>query len=308
VCALSVLIAQLKVDVQLVNIVATVADEKGRLVAGLNADDFIVEEDEQPQTIIHLSQSIDSPISMGIVLDTSGSMRYKMRAAQLAIDRFIRVVHRDDDIFLMTFAVRTALLSDFTSDRDQLSAALRTGVDVEGGTALYDALYDGLQKVKRGRYQKEALLLVTDGEDNMSMTRFDKTLLNIRESEMLVYCIGIQGTQSFDMMPEGGPGMDSLTGLTRSVRNPSSMINSVDMKVLKAFADASGGKAWQISGETFAKDIDIILDSIATELRSQYSIGYYPSHPAKDGKWHSVRIHLKNPNYYARARKEYLGK
>ena len=295
----TLLCAQLKVDVQLINVVATVIDGKGRLVPNLTVDDFIVEEDGQPQTIQHLSSTADLPISIGVILDTSGSMQSKIRTAQRAIDRFFSMIHKEDEIFLMTFNMRAALIADFTSERAKLTNALLTGVNVGGGTALYDSLYQGLQKVKQGRYQKKAVLIVTDGEDTTSLTRFDKALQNIREAEMLVYSVGIKGAPGFDM------GTDPLSGDPRS-NAPNN--TTVDMKVLNRFAEASGGKAWEISESAFGKNMDAVLDTIAGELRSQYSIGYYPNHSVKDGKWHSVRIRMKNPDYFARARKEYLDK
>ena len=277
--------------------VATVVDGKGRTVPNLTIDDFIVEEDGQPQTIKHLSPSADLPISIGVVLDASGSMQSKIRTAQRAVDRFLSMIHKDDEIFLMTFAMRASLIADFTSDRTTLTNALMTGVNVSGGTSLYDSLYQALQKVKQGRYQKKAVLLVTDGEDTTSLTRFDKALQNIREAEMLVYSIGIKGAPGFDL------GTDPLSGNSRS-STPNS--TTVDMKVLNRFGEASGGRAWEISEAAFGKNMDAVLDTIAAELRSQYSIGYYPNRPVKDGKWHSVRIRMKNPDYVVRARKEYL--
>ena len=111
------LCAQLKVDVQLINVVATVVDGKGRLVPNLTVDGFIVEEDGQPQTIQHLSQTADLPISIGVILDASGSMQSKMRTAQRAMDRFLSMIHQDDEVFLMTFAMRASLIADFTSHR-----------------------------------------------------------------------------------------------------------------------------------------------------------------------------------------------
>jgi len=290
---------RLKSDVLLINVVATVVDGKGRTVPNLTSDDFILEEDGQPQTIQHLLPSADLPISIGVIIDASGSMQSKIRTAQRAIDRFFSMIHKEDEIFLMTFAMRASLIADFTSDRTKLTNALLTGVNVGGGTALYDSLYQALQKVKQGRYQKKAVLIVTDGEDTTSVTRFDKALENIREADMLVYSIGIKGAPEFDL------GADpSARGSTASSRNST----TVDMKVLNRFAEASGGKAWEISEAAFGKNMDAVLETIAAELRSQYSIGYYPNHPVKDGKWHSVRIRAKNPDYVARARKEYRDK
>jgi len=293
----ALLCAQFRVDALLISVVATVVDGKGRTVPNLTSDDFIVEEDGQPQTIKHLVPSADLPISIGVVLDASLSMETKIRTAQRAVNRFLSMIHQDDEIFLMTFTRRASLIADFTADRTRLTNALMTGVNLGGGTSLYDSLYQALQKVKEGRYQKKAVLLVTDGEDTTSLTRFDKALQDIRESDMLVYSLGIRGAPGFDM------GTDPLSGNSRS----STLNNTtVDMKVLNRFGEASGGRAWEIAEATFGRNMDAVLETIAAELRSQYSIGYYPTHPKKDGKWHSIRIRMKNPDYVARGRKEYV--
>jgi len=286
-----------KSDVLLINVVATVVDGKGRTIPNLTADDFIIEEDGQPQAINLLLPSADLPISIGVVLDASKSMESKIRTAQRAVDRFLTMIHKDDEIFLMTFAMRASVIADFTSDRTTLRNALLTGVNVAGGTSLYDSLSQGLQKVQQGRYQKKAVLVVTDGEDTTSMTRFDKALQYIREADMLVYSIGIKGAPVFDLAAEP---LSGTPGSSRPINT------TVDMKVLNQFGDASGGRAWEISEAAFGKNMDAVLDTIAAELRSQYSIGYYPNRPAKDGQWHRVRIRMTNPDYVARGRKEYF--
>jgi VWFA-related protein len=150
-----VIVAQLKVDVALINVVATVTDDAGHYVSDLTAEDFIVEEDGKAETISHFSQSNNLPVSMGIVLDTSGSMERKIGTATTAVERFIRTVHRDDDIFLLTFANRPQLQQDFTDDREKLARALRR-ITVGGGTALYDALDLSLRKIKNGVQDKKA--------------------------------------------------------------------------------------------------------------------------------------------------------
>src|SRR5947207_356584 len=190
-----VIAAQLKVDVALVNVVATITDETGHYVSDLTQDDLVVYEDGQPQKISHFSQANDLPVSMGIVLDTSGSMERKIGTATTAVERFIRSVHREDDIFLMTFANRPDLLQDFTDDREKLARALRR-VSVGGGTALYDALELSLRKVKHGIQDKKAILLITDGEDTSSETTFEEVLSAVRESELLVYSLGISPSGS----------------------------------------------------------------------------------------------------------------
>jgi Ca-activated chloride channel homolog len=357
-----IIAAQLKVDVALINVVATVTDETGHYVSDLTADDFIVDEDGQNQTIAHFSQSNDLPVSMGVVLDTSGSMERKIGTATNAVERFIRTVHRDDDIFLMTFSNRPQLIQDFTDDRDKLARALRR-VTVGGGTALYDALELSLRKIKSGIQEKKAILLLTDGEDTSSETTFEETLSWIRESELLVYALGISpsGGPLTERSPypggtgiPGGTGPGGTTGpngrrgpttgggigipfpiplpipgtpgggTTRGPRRFPALplapqgrtrvqINqdTVDMTVLDAFADASGGKAWLLSGgwtDNKGREIEAALDQIAAELRNQYSIGYYPPHDLKDGKWHRIQIRTKNKHYLVRSRKDYFGK
>jgi Ca-activated chloride channel family protein len=284
---------QFKSNVLLINLVATVVDGKGRTVPNLTIDDFILEEDGQPQTIAHLSPSADLPISIGVILDVSGSMRSKILTAQRAIDRFLSWTHPDDEIFLMTFDMQAKVIADFTSDRTTLSNALWSGVNLGGGTALYDSLHQALQHVKQGRHQKKVVLLVTDGEDNTSLTREDKALNNIREADMLVYSIGIRGAPGFDMRTSGASRRDHTT---------------VDMKVLNRFGEASGGWAWEIAEATVGRQLEEVLDTINRELRSQYSIGYYPSRPREDGKWHRVSISMKHPYYLVRGRKEYFDK
>src|SRR5213594_2207741 len=159
---LPVLAAQLKVDVALVNVVATVTDETGHYISDLTENDLIVLEDGKEQKISHFSQSNELPVSMGLLLDSSGSMERKIGTATTAVERFIRTVHRDDDIFLMTFSNRPDLAQDFTDDREKLARALRR-VTVGGGTALYAALELSLRKIKKGIQDKKAILLLTDG-------------------------------------------------------------------------------------------------------------------------------------------------
>jgi len=125
----------LRVDVRLVNVVATVTDSVGRHVSNLTADDFTVLEDGVPQKITHFTQDYDVPVSVGILLDTSGSMQGKMSAATEAVEHFLNRVHPDDDIFLMTFARTIKLEQDFTSDRRKLSRALNN-ITISGGTVL----------------------------------------------------------------------------------------------------------------------------------------------------------------------------
>jgi VWFA-related protein len=352
--------------VQLVNIVATVTDERGRYVSDLTPDDFIVKEDGQIQKISNLRQSQDLPVSVGIVLDSSASMDRKITTAATAVERFIRRILDDDDIFLMTFANRPTLVQDFTNDRNRLAGALRR-VAVGGETALYDALVDSLRHIKGGLHTRKAILLITDGEDTASYINLDQASLAVRESEILVYGLGISASPEGPLsgpanripssppviindpsgrrpptiglpggitipipMPgvpsnPGGPQFPGGRGTPPGQRIPLTtqfqrqrlpggttitLSDGVDMNVLDAFADASGGKAFLLTGswaDSRGGEINNVLDEIAAELRNQYSIDYYPSHPIKDGKWHTIQVTAKNKNYHVRARKQYFG-
>jgi Ca-activated chloride channel family protein len=179
------LCAQVRVDVRLVNVIATVTDAHGRYVPNLEADDFILEEDGARQDIAHFSQDHNVPLTVGVLLDTSGSMDRKIRTAVDAVDRFFRRIQKDDEIFLITFSGQAVLREDFTDDRDRLSQSLRH-LRATGGTALYDALGDGLNKLRSARHSKRALLVITDGQDTASNLKLDQVLQSIRASEVLV--------------------------------------------------------------------------------------------------------------------------
>jgi VWFA-related protein len=339
-------LAQLTVDVSLVNVVATVTDDRGRYVPDLTPDDFTVEEDGQILPVSHLSYSDDTPISLGIVLDTSGSMERKIATASSAVDRFIRTIHRDDDIFLMTFSEFVTLAQDFTGDRTRLNSALRR-VRVGGGTALYDALTESLRHLKHGMHDKKAILLLTDGVDESSTRNLIQTESAVRESEYIVYCLGISPSEG--PLSEGGPvvisrpspgaGGTTFPGGTggrtqtptiqlpggisiplpgrrlqlvaqRPQGGPGSTMPTVDMSVLNAFAEVSGGRAWLVNGaisDTRGNAIEKILDQLAEELRSQYNLGFYPKHDMNDRKWHHVEIRAKDHRLHVRARKDYFG-
>src|SRR5262245_53019694 len=184
--------AQMRVDVRLVNVVATVTDTRGRSIPNLKVDDFVLEQDGKPQQITHFSQDQNVPVSVGILLDTSGSMDRKIRTAVEAVERFSRRIQQNDEIFLITFSGRATLKQDFTDDREKLSQALRH-VNATGGTALYDALTEGLMKIHSGRHSKRAILLITDGQDTASTAKLDDVLQSIRQSDVLVYPVGISG-------------------------------------------------------------------------------------------------------------------
>jgi Ca-activated chloride channel family protein len=295
------------VNVRLVTVVATVSDTNGRYVANLRSTDFAVEEDGRRQDIVHFSQDSDIPISLGIVLDTSQSMDGRMRAATDAVKRFIRNTHPDDDIFLMTFSSAPALKQDFTNNRRFLSRAL-DAVRPSGGTALYDAVKESLKKVREGRHDKRAILVITDGLDTSSDSTAESVLLQIRRSELLVYSIGIGEAQR--STPPFNSGPFSLPPGPGGQRPLPSQRSSVNMSVLRRFADNSGGHAVLLPSSGSSRKLDETLEQIASELRSQYTLGYYPTSldaaaNNDDGRFHSLRVRTRN-GYVVRARTGYV--
>ena len=180
-----------KSGVELINVNATVSDTTGRFVPGLRQEDFIVYEDGQPQSVTHFSAE-RVPVSLGVVLDTSGSMDgEKIKAAQRALDRFLYdLLDPNDEIFLYRFGDHPILVQGWTTDRQLLTRALGRIATV-GGTAMYDAVAQALTLVSQAQHRKRALVVISDGNDTSSRTSLPATKALIRESESLVYAIGI---------------------------------------------------------------------------------------------------------------------
>src|SRR5262245_916284 len=182
-----------KSGVDLVNVTATVTDDNGRFVSGLDKQDFTIFDDGKPQPITHFN-SERVPVSLGILLDTSGSMKGdKMTAARAAIDRFITtLLGPEDELFLVEFADNVDVRQEWTTDREAINRALRR-VAAEGGTALYDAVSQSLPIAASGKHRKKALLVISDGNDSRSLTTAFDLRQKIRESEVLVYALGVDG-------------------------------------------------------------------------------------------------------------------
>ena len=329
--------AQLKVDVGLVNVVATVLDGRNRHVADLTPEDFTLYEDGEVQSIAHFAQSEDLPVSVGILLDTSGSMERKIDTATVAVEQFLGQIHPDDEIFLVTFDDRARIVEDFTDDRRRLARALRSA-EVGGGTAIHDALALGVDHIRNGKHDKKAILLISDGDDTSSATSFERALDQVRESEILVYSLGItpDGELSGPLgptpptspgpIPAGprtsmgtsfpGPGGTAPTFPGPPVSTPIRLglptirRDILNMDVLDLLGEISGGRAWLVSGfsdDSRRNQISDALDELANELRNQYSIGYYPSHSLQDGRWHLMAVITDDPAYRVRHREAYFG-
>ncbi len=191
---------------ELINVTATVTDASGRFVSNLRKEDFVVREDGQRQQISHFS-SERVPVSLGIVLDVSGSMSgEKFRAAQSALDRFMYdLLAPEDEVFILAFSDQTDLVSNWTTDRQQLANGLRR-IRPRGGTALYDAVAEAVPMAQGGAHKKKAVVVISDGNDTDSSTDPGGLQSLIRETEVLVYAIGIDGTGSRSTYGSSGPG------------------------------------------------------------------------------------------------------
>lgn len=295
-------------SVELINVTATVTDDHGRFVSGLRQEDFIVYEDDQAQTVSHFSNE-RVPVSLGIALDTSGSMTPdKMSSARGAISRFFSdLLGQDDEIFLYRFAYVPELVQDWTSDRRVLSRALER-LTVGGGTALYDALAEAVPVAEGGRNRKKALLVISDGNDTNSLMSVGNLHRLIRESEVLVYAIGVdgraQGTFTGGLPPLPVPFPLPFPVPGRRPRPPIGGGNGerVNAGALRSITDDTGGRTEIVRD---FRDLDGATARIADELSKQYSLGYASSGKT-DGRWHAIRVEVRDRKLHVRARRGYV--
>lgn len=252
------------VNTDLITLNVSVTDDYGRAVTGLSKDAFTVFDNKEQQEISFFSDE-DSPASISIVFDTSGSMRGdKINQAKEALARFIQTSHIQDEFFLIDFNSRAYLVLDRTRDSDAVLNKF-TYIQPQGNTALYDAVYLGLEKVERGTHSKKILLLISDGEDNDSRYTFKEIKQRLQESDVIIYTIGTGGYFS--------PSKGKISG----------------RDLLKKLASVSGGKAFFPNGE---EEMDESFEQIALEVRHLYSIGYYPSNFTTDGRWRRLKVNV----------------
>ena len=299
--------------VELINVTATVTDARGRFVEGLRQEDFRIYEDGVLQEISHFSAE-RVPVSLGIVLDTSGSMAgQKMRSARSALDRFLlELLDPADELFLYRFSNYPILVRDWTTDRESVSRALRR-IEPLGGTAMYDAVAEAIPLADRGQHQKKAIVIVSDGNDTNSLTDSHSLRQLIRETEVLVYAIGIdsRGGSGFTRrVPRvrlplplpfpipGGRGRSPRPG--GSGRSPSD--ERVNEAALRELTDDSGGRTEIIRS---VGDLDPATAGVANELSRQYNLAY-PAPGHRDGRWHEIEVEVAGSKHRVRARRGYV--
>jgi len=264
---------KIAVDVELVQLPVSVLDKDGRMVDNLKKEHFQVFENNTLQNI-SLFKHEDIPLSLGLVIDNSGSMRNKRERVNTAALSFARESNSEDETFIVNFDDAAYLEQDFTGSIGDLIDAL-DNIDTRGETAFNDAVYLSLDHVKEGKRDKKALLIISDGEDNVSKYGFNKVLEHVREAkDVTIYAIGL--------LEEN----DQRGGLFK--KPPSKKAKDA----LLQLAEMTGGQAY------FPKSVDEVEElckRIAHDLRNQYTVGYTPSNGNQDGSWREIRVKVNPP-------------
>jgi Ca-activated chloride channel homolog len=256
----------LKIDVDLVLVNATVSDPQGRMVTGLESANFQLWEDKIEQKIDYFS-SEDSPLSIGLIFDSTGSMSDKISTARDAAVTFLKTGNPEDEYFLVTFSQDARLAENFTTDISRLQNRLIFS-PAKGLTPLFDAVYMGLDTMKRAAHKRRALLLITDGEDNHSRYSFRDIKEFIKEQDVQLFAIGI--VNPFGELSRGRSGR----------------------AIIEDLVQITGGRAFFPAS---VHELEDICSKIAVELRNQYVLGYHSTNDAKDGKWRKIRLKVNPP-------------
>jgi Ca-activated chloride channel family protein len=257
---------RIRVDVNLVLIPLTVTDPMDRLVTGLEKENFFVYENNHLEILKSFS-SDDVPVSIGVIFDLSGSMANKVIRARDSILQFMKTSNPQDEFFVVGFNDRPELIDDFTSSTDEIDARLST-VKAGHRTALLDAIYFGFNKMKQAKYERKALLVVSDGGDNRSRYTEGEVRSVVRESGVQIYSIGI---------------FDPYAATTEERMGP---------LLLNDICDETGGRLFRVDD---IGEMGDIATKISSELRHEYVLGYKPSDAKRDGKWRKVKVRLVPP-------------
>ena len=256
----------IKVDVNLVLVPVSIVDPMNREVTGLDKRNFVVFEGKERQEILHFS-SEDAPVSLGAIFDVSGSMASKIDRAREAVLQFFKTANPQDEFFMIAFADKPERVTDFTQSTEDIQGELVYTVP-KGRTALLDAIYLGLSKMRQAKYEKRALLIISDGGDNHSRYTESEIKSLVKESDVQIYAIGIYDHYFPTEEERLGP------------------------QLLSDITEITGGRAFSIDNPN---DLPDIATKIGIELRNQYVLGYRPTNPAHDAKWHKIRVKLTPP-------------
>lgn len=256
----------MKVDVDLVLVPVTITDPMNRLVTGLEKDNFQLYEGNTQEQIRTFS-SEDAPVSIGVIFDSSGSMASKMDRAKDAVVEFFKTANPQDEFFMITFSDEPEVIADFTNSVDEIQNKLIYAVPRKR-TALLDAIYMGLSKMREAKYPKKALLIISDGGDNHSRYTENEIKANVKEADVMIYAVGIYDRYASAIEERLGP------------------------QLLSDICELSGGRAFTIDNPN---DLADVATKIGIELRNQYVLGYHPDKIVHDGKWRKIKVKLLPP-------------
>jgi Ca-activated chloride channel homolog len=266
----------IKSSVDLVVLHVTISDEAGQFVGDLKKGDFKVYENKVEQNISVFSRE-DVPVSMGLVIDNSGSMREKREQVNSAAMTFVRTSNPQDEAFVVNFNDEYYLDTDgdFTNDQQNLNNAL-SRIDTRGSTALYDAVIGSIEHLHKAHKDKRVLLVITDGDDDASRKSLSDTMKAAEQSNAAIYAIGVFST-------------DDRKNDKKMVRRST--------KELKELTEVTGGMAY--FPETL-DEVKPVCEQVARDIRNQYTIGYYPANASKDGTFRPVQVQLVSSGGHGR--------
>jgi Ca-activated chloride channel homolog len=253
-------------DVDLVLVPVTITDPMNRLVTGLEKENFTLTDNGQMQEIRHFS-SEDAPVSLGVIFDISGSMSNKIDKSREAVVEFFRTANPEDEFFVITFSEKPEVLADFTTSVEDIQDKLVYAVP-KGRTALLDAIYLGMNRMRKAKHQKKALLIISDGGDNHSRYTEGEIKALVKEADVQIYAIGLYDRDFKTPEEREGP------------------------QLLAEMSDVTGGRTFTIGNVNELADV---ATKIGIELRNQYVLGYRPTNPTRDGKWRKIKVKLNPP-------------
>ena len=259
----------LRVETTLVVIPVSVTDASNRFVLGLEKQNFCLFEDGVEQKIKQFAGE-DAPLSVGLLVDVSGSMGSKLRISRQAVAEFLRTMNTQDEAFLVEFSDRAKLMVGFTKIGADIDDKL-VSAESEGLTALLDAVSMGIDEMKKAKNPRKALLIISDGGDNNSQYTNDQIRDLVREADVQIYAMGV-----FEQLP--------FVGLTRAELSGPRLLNEI--------AGQTGGRAFPARTSSALPDI---ARRIGIELRNQYVLAYSPSNAEKNGKYRKVEVKLNAP-------------
>ncbi len=265
-----------KVGVELINVLFSVTDRRGRFIPGLAPKDFAVEEEGRRQNILHFSPENELPLTLGLLIDTSPSVRPVFDEEKETAVSFLEAIMKPRDLAMVIgFDRSVTLMQDYTDDLRSLKSAIHD-LEIGGGTSMYDAIYLAAEEKLEQETGRKAIILISDGEDTTSKTKFFEALIAAHQSDAVIYTISNRGRKFF-----------------RGVGDPGT---------LKKFSEETGGRLFYVENKS---DFTEVFAQIARELRSQYSLAYVSTNSARDGKFRRIKIIPRESSHNVRSRLGY---